>query len=126
MIIRIRKVQACFHNVEKQYSILRKIYNIYTVLQNVNIDVDNVQFNEMYPSITSQNNSYLIGEVELCIDSPTIQSRQHSEDVMIKVLIALGINSTAVRGKVLEYLYRFKPNHFAALLESGHLKSKGL
>jgi len=67
------------------------------------------------------NFGYGIGEVELLLDSEDQVpiARQKVEEFCKE----FGL-TTGVRGKVLEYLYRNSPKHFAALLESGLVGQK--
>lgn len=66
---------------------------------------------------------YMIGEVELIVD------RQEDMETASKKIIAfceenqLDI-SKPVRGKVLEFLYRHKPLHYQALVDSGLIQRK--
>ena len=46
--------------------------------------------------------------------------------IMEYVFRVMGIETAPVRGKVLEYLARFRPDHLEALRKSGQLASKGL
>eukprot|EP01032_Pedospumella_encystans_P008504 gene8504-10089_t len=46
--------------------------------------------------------------------------------IMQHVFCVMGIEPAPVRGKVLEYLARFRPDHLEALRKSGQLASKGL
>eukprot|EP01032_Pedospumella_encystans_P008516 gene8516-10101_t len=92
---------------------------------------------------------YQIGEVEFDFsansNTATATSNSHthtssSEDgaelsdtdqasnaaIMQHVFRVMGIEHAPVRGKVLEYLARFRPDHLEALRKSGQLASKGL
>lgn len=81
------------------------------------------------PTSASSLTSYNIGEIEFnfeqCSDSRQ-SNKGRDEAVMHHVFSALGIEPTPVRGKVLEYLVRFRPQHYEALRASGQLATKGL
>ena len=64
--------------------------------------------------------SYTIGEIELISAGSGSSDSQAMRDIFDQ----LGVSHQAVRGKVLEYLHRHKPHHYAALGESGLLTSK--
>jgi len=86
--------------------------------------------------------TYQIGEIEFDFsDTPTSNHHTSSDDnntalsdtdqatnaaIMLHVFRVVGIEPAPVRGKVLEYLVRFRPDHFEALRKSGQLASKGL
>lgn len=95
--------------------------------QRVFIDIDNVHFRPtpMPLCVHPSQLLYSIGEIEFenitgDFDINTMMR------VMKEVFRVVGIEPAPVRGKVLEYLHRFRPEHYAALLESGQLASKGL
>lgn len=93
---------------------------------NLNIDIDRVSFK--MPGNDSVLDSYLIGEIEL-IDTNLNTKHAEREDinsavVMLKVFTSLGISPRSVRGKVLEYLHKYRPNHYHALELSGVIGSK--
>lgn len=94
---------------------------------------------------------YVIGEIEFNFDddSPTFTARISQEDrtttstsadrdkdkvrdtdrhaaIMQHVFHEMGIQPAPVRGKVLEYLARYRPDHYEALRRSGQLATKGL
>jgi hypothetical protein len=70
---------------------------------------------------------YQIAEVEMSTDLSLIplSVEEIFQQVMTKLKINTGMNSV-VRGKVLEYLFRFQPKHYQALKNSGQLQSKGI
>jgi hypothetical protein len=85
------------------------------------------------PALTT----YQIGEVEFnfCEDTdsgrsgapgPANTDQARHEAVMSYVFNVMGIQPAPVRGKVLEYLARYRPQHYEALRRSGQLASKGL
>ena len=85
-----------------------------------NADIDRCYFSQDDGSTVSGDvGAYRIGEIEL-IRAGGMSQSQALEDIFSQ----LSISHTAVRGKVLEYLSRHKPLHFAALDESGLLASK--
>jgi hypothetical protein len=91
------------------------------------VDIDEVQYDPQFipkdnrELQSSAGLSYFIGEVELV---PPIS--ESSEVSMRQIFAELGIDPAPVRGKLLEYLFRFCPNHYQALQSSGQLQSKGL
>jgi adenylate cyclase class IV len=81
--------------------------------------------------------TYQIGEVEFNFSEDTDNSRSGAtggvssdqarhEAIMSHVFRVMGIQPAPVRGKVLEYLARHRPQHYEALRRSGQLASKGL
>lgn len=106
--------------------------------QHVCVDIDEVIFYEgqpVTPEAQCMKGLYAIGEVEL---APDTEEADHKEErqaaatqedklaVMAEVFRVLGISPQPVRGKVLEYLYRYRPRHYQALRDCGQLASKGL
>ncbi len=96
------------------------------ISQKVYVDIDHVEFDKNYipkdKLVHSKDVFYRIGEVELIppilpIDITVCMSSIFSE---------IGISPSAVRGKLLEYIYRFHPDHYHALEQSGQLQSKGI
>lgn len=99
----------------------------------INVDIDDVEYcdidysdKEVLPigDYTLISNilgfTYEIGEIELI---------RATEDMPAEVALAdifdqLGISIRSVRGKVLEYIYRFRPNHYKALELSGLISKK--
>ena len=81
------------------------------------VDIDGVKFSE---KASSDNTSYKIGEIELLSTTknmpPTV--------ALLDIFKQLGICSSPLRGKVLEYLKRYNPRHYSALERSGFVASK--
>jgi hypothetical protein len=106
--------------------------------QDVYVDVDEVTFKHRHTSTSSHtepiadlsgSSTYIVGEVELCATpSCTGSTITNKTQVMMQALHSLAIDPSLqpVRGKVLEYLVRYRPAHYAALRACGHLTSKGL
>ena len=69
------------------------------------IDLDSCDFN------------YSIAEIELLVDDES--QKQKALDDIINFADLLGIDPTPVRGKLVEYLHRFSPDHFKALVDAG-------
>lgn len=90
------------------------------------IDIDQVEYDQQYiPSekMTNPNDAvYTIGEVELV---PPIVSSDVA-GCMSFIFSEVGINPSPIRGKLLEYIHKFHPNHYLALQQSGQLQSKGI
>ncbi len=59
---------------------------------------------------------YDVAEIELLIDS--IDGQQEANDRIAAFAESIGLDSTPLRGKVVEYLYRFLPDHYQALLDA--------
>jgi len=75
------------------------------------IDLDIVDF---------QSFTYTIGEIELMVNS-----KSEVESAIGKIMIFAkeqGLTIAPVRGKVIEYLKRVKPNHYQALVQAGVVK----
>lgn len=102
------------------------------VLQNICVDIDEVTYFEGQPTSTAEESSsrkgtYMIGEVELAADKDSVCFTQEDKvAVMKEVFRLLGISPQPVRGKVLEFLFRYRPKHYQALRDCGQLASKGL
>jgi adenylate cyclase class IV len=62
---------------------------------------------------------YDVAEIELLIDS--IDGQQEANDKIAAFAKSIGLDNTPLRGKPVEYLYRFLPDHYQALLEAGVL-----
>lgn len=89
---------------------------------------------------TGSTGDYQIGEIEFVNeglvsmldehDVPTAVRTQFQRELMRVVCNAVGIETEggtgAVRGKVLEFLYRYCPAHYQALADCGQLASKGI
>ncbi|KAJ1441528.1 CYTH-like domain-containing protein [Ochromonadaceae sp. CCMP2298] len=72
---------------------------------------------------------YAIGEVEFCQSQGTqaqTLSAEQKVTAMHAVFAALVIDPQPVRGKVLEFIARYRPDHYAALRDAGQLASKGI
>lgn len=81
--------------------------------------------------------AYEIGEIELATPSGTTTTptgsttttavdKEYNNAIMSHIFQVIGIHPAPVRGKVLEYIARFRPQHYEALRQSGQLASKGL
>lgn len=110
----------------------------------VMVDIDSVAFDHAFLSDEQRRLSpgqlqYSIGEVELlteCFQQRTVTFS--ADDIMRGIFERLGIaihepvksggqkKTSATRGKVLEYIWRFRPQHYEALARSGQLASKGI
>eukprot|EP01038_Epipyxis_sp_PR26KG_P010426 gene10426-14006_t len=118
-------------------SLMKQNKSMITFDQNVFVDIDEVTFidyenNTSIKNETNFNNryKYTIGEIEfesmLKNDDGEVYSHEVQEKAMLQVFEIIGIDIKPIRGKVLEYLFRFKPDHYNALMACGQLKSKGL
>ncbi len=58
-----------------------------------------------------------LAEIELMIDNA--QDRGKALERIEALATELGLDQTPVRGKIIEYLYRFSPDHYDALVEAG-------
>jgi hypothetical protein len=111
--------------------------------QEIFVDVDKVWFPFMNGDGDTEENSredadsvdpqtekahYVIGEL-VFYESQWKQTQTLSADqkavAMHFVFATLGIDPQPVRGKVLEFIARFHPVHFASLRDAGQLASKG-
>lgn len=72
------------------------------------------------PAGTVPSGTYSLGEVELVRAGGGMPAPQ----AMAEVFASLGIGHESVRGKVLEWLVRFRPSHYAALERCGLIASK--
>lgn len=75
------------------------------------IDIDLVQFPEF---------NYQIGEIELMVNE-----KSEVEDAIEKIITfaeSNNLNIQLVRGKVIEYLKRVKPDHYHSLVQAGVIK----
>jgi hypothetical protein len=91
-----------------------------------NVDLDKVLFLESNASgsdVLAQSNNphYEIGEVELI---NTDGGYKDSATVMKDIFTMLEITTEPVRGKVLEYLIRYRPAHYEALVDCGLILRK--
>lgn len=88
------------------------------------VDIDRVSYsnvdNDGVRDDDDKNNEYLIGEVEMIAAGGGMPPDQ----ALQAIFQHLQINPSTVRGKVLEFLHRFRPNHFKALEESGLIEGK--
>lgn len=103
--------------------------------QNVFIDIDNVKYGSCDSSLSD---GYTIGEIEFCNDlaqavgecasegATAVVDKAAQERIMKYVFGVVGICPEPVLGKVLHFLHQSRPDHFAALRESGLLASKGI
>lgn len=76
------------------------------------IDIDSVDF---------QDFNYHIGEIELMVNE-----KSEVEDAIEKIITFAEINNLniqPVRGKVIEYLKRVKPDHYYSLVQAGVVKA---
>ncbi len=62
---------------------------------------------------------YAVAEIELLIESADQQ--QEANDRIARFAASIGLDASPVRGKVVEYLHRYKPDHYRALQEAGVL-----
>lgn len=79
------------------------------------VDIDDVTYLD-----SKTDNHYQIGEVEL------IKAGGNSSpgEALKNIFAALNINPTTVRGKVLEFVHKFRPEHYQALENSGLIACK--
>lgn len=85
----------------------------------VRIDIDAVEF--LDGASGAVRGRYVVGEVELAAAAGGVPPAA----ALAAVFDALGIESTTrIRGKVLEYLARFRPAHYVALEASGLVAAK--
>lgn len=89
----------------------------------LNIDLDEVDF--LSPDISDMSvmneEPFVIGEIEL-----VSTEEQYSGVVLAEVFDQLQLSESRIRGKVLEYIYRYRPNHYQALTQCGIIGSKGI
>lgn len=92
------------------------------------VDIDSVVFEPAPHQIQAayDDYGYAIGEIELCHPLGTTVDPAAQEIIMNEIFQVLGIEPGLVRGKVLEYLARFRPRHYQALEECGLISSKGI
>jgi hypothetical protein len=116
----------------KRFSLSLPIPELGTnIYQNFHVDIDTVFYDPKYVPILPVNHpfhekfSYTIGEIELI--PPILVKNDWSDDKLMKyIFMALKIDIAPVRGKLLEYLFRYHPNHYNALKEAGQLQKKGI
>jgi len=63
-------------------------------------------------------------EVELMVNSPAEISQ--AETRIIEFAKENGISATLGHGKVIEYLFRYRPEHYQDLIDSGVVKKQKL
>ena len=87
----------------------------------INVDIDDVEY-LMTGDIpySDPRLRYSIGEIELL--KPAENYRV--DEALLDAFKQLNISTEPVRGKVLEYLARFRPNHYIALESSGLIAGK--
>lgn len=104
------------------------------------VDIDFVSFNDDNGTVTSSasieeifkvymssDKSYVVGEIEIGECSLDKLSKFGSPvDIMKNACKLFMINPKPIRGKVLEYLFRYSPTHYQALRDCGQLGSKGI
>ena len=61
--------------------------------------------------------SYRIGEIEMMV--PSEEQAEFATEEILQFAKSLGLEALPVRGKVVEYLKRKKPDHYQALMEAG-------
>mmetsp|Transcript_30350 Transcript_30350/g.65414 ORF Transcript_30350/g.65414 Transcript_30350/m.65414 type:complete len:287 (-) Transcript_30350:343-1203(-) len=113
--------------------------------QEIFVDVDKVWFpsldgdgedtaensRECVDSVDPQTEKphYFIGEVVFYesqwTQTQTLSAKQKAV-AMHYVFATLGIDPQPARGKVLEFIARYRPDHYAALRDAGQLASKGI
>lgn len=87
--------------------------------------VRNVFTSEKFPGITITEDTtgfgYEIWEVEKCV--PSQPEMENAEREIIEFIYAQGVEPQGyVRGKVHEYLFRYKPDEFQVLADAGVMK----
>ncbi len=87
-----------------KYVTTRKKY----VLDSFHIDIDSTDYGDSV---------YQIGEIELMVENAS-QIPDALERIQ-QFLNAHGLPLTSVRGKAIEYLYRYRPEHYQALVAAG-------
>lgn len=98
------------------------------------VDIDDVAYfipstTQFTASISEDAKHYQIGEIEFDFGAsvtPGEVDKGRNTAIMQHVFKVIGIHPAPVRGKMLEYLVRFRPEHYKALRNSGVLASKGL
>ena len=87
----------------------------------INVDIDDVEYmiNDDV-SCSDPRLRYSIGEIELIRPA----ENHGADEALLDVFKQLEISTEPVRGKVLEYLSRFRPNHYIALESSGLIAGK--
>ncbi|TAL50779.1 CYTH domain-containing protein [Patescibacteria group bacterium] len=71
------------------------------------VDLDNCDF------------GYEVAEIELMVTDE--REREQALERIETFARHMGLNQTPVRGKIIEYLYRFSPEHYQALVDAGVL-----
>lgn len=87
----------------------------------INVDIDDVEY-LMTGEVADSDPRlrYSIGEIELLKAAENFRA----DEALLDAFKQLGISTEPVRGKVLEYLARFRPNHYIALESSGLIAGK--
>lgn len=78
-----------------------------------NIDIDEANFQEF---------TYRVAEIELVVNSEADMNKAAQE--ILDFAAQQGLTVTYVRGKIIEYLFRQKPDHFQALIKAGIVPAK--
>lgn len=87
----------------------------------VHVDIDQVKYLDVIDKATGRPAVYTIGEIELLQNC----TNKSSGEVMKDIFHRLSIHPTStIRGKVLEYLYRYQRHHYDILVESGLIGKK--
>jgi hypothetical protein len=93
------------------------------------VDIDRVHWHFRHDDAGGDAGAadYMVGEVELVPVSGAWNvsyTAAQAAQLLAEVFAWLGIDRTPVRGKVLEYLSRHRPAHYAALVQCGLVASK--
>lgn len=95
----------------------RKKYKKYFIenqnKEKFSIDLDEVDYADF---------QYVLAEIELMVESKA--EMQKATKKIMAFAKSVGLRDMYVRGKVLEYLRRKKPEHFQALVEAGVVKER--
>lgn len=87
----------------------------------INVDIDDVEYlTGSDISYHDPRRRYSIGEIELLKPAENYVA----DEALLDAFKQLEISTVPVRGKVLEYLARFRPNHYIALEASGLVGGK--
>lgn len=84
------------------------------------VDIDYCDFFTSVGTSASPSGSYSIGEIEI----DTLKEGFDGTQAIEEAFRELNINPQPVRGKVLEFLFRYHPNHYQALISSGLVGKK--
>jgi predicted adenylyl cyclase CyaB len=88
----------------KPFATIKKQRKSYT-RGNFHIDLDVCDF------------GYELAEIELLVE--TEAEREMAQKKINEFALKIGLDQTPVRGKVIEYLLRFRPQHYQALVKAG-------